>query len=316
MKALINNSTDPYFNLACEEFFMKNSDDDIFLLWQNAPSVIIGLSQNAFSEVNLKYVIENGIKVARRITGGGAVYHDLGNLNFSYITKDDGSEIDFKRFLTPICDTLNKMGFECEINGRNDLVLDGKKISGNAQCRKYGKILHHGTILVNTDFDALEKSLNVDKEKMQSKGINSVRSRVGNLCGYKNVSVSDVKEHLLNSLVGEAEDLSQYDIDEINKLRNEKFSSWEFIYGKSKLLNDTVKKRFPSGSVEISYTIENGIIKDAEVHGDFFSVSEPESIEKALIGCKMLRKEIIKSLNCNGISVFGISNSDIAEILI
>lgn len=317
MKTVINNCTDPYFNLACEEYLMENSDSDIFMLWQNKPSVIIGISQNAFSEVNLSYAQEHGIPVCRRMTGGGAVYHDLGNINFTFITKDDGCGIDFRRFLMPITEALSDLGCVCEINGRNDIVFNGRKISGNAQCHKYGKILHHGTLLIDTDFGVLEKVLNVDKEKMKSKGITSVRSRVENLISYLKTDVNGVKNSIIQRIATEMFELDKSEVDAVNAIKESKYTSWDFIFGRSKTLENTVKKRFDGGgTVEISYTAERGIVKEARIFGDFFSDNDPSEIEKALIGSKMIRENIEASLNNGGCSMYGITNREIAEMLI
>ena len=186
MRIYRNDSTDPYFNLASEEYLMKNCPDDVFMLWRNSPAVVIGRSQNAYAEINRAFTDEHQIKVVRRLTGGGAVFHDLGNVNFTYIVRDDGSDIDFAPYTAPVIAALRELGLDAELSGRNDIVCGGVKISGNAQCRSFGKLLSHGTLLFRADLGKMTGALNVNPAKIRSKGIASVRSRVANiaqLCG-------------------------------------------------------------------------------------------------------------------------------------
>lgn len=179
-----SNSTKPQFNLALEEYVFEHLDEygEIFMLWQNEPSIIVGKHQNTIEEINTKYVKENNINVVRRLSGGGAVYHDLGNLNYTIISKDEGSKgFDFKTFSQPVIDVLADLGIRAEFTGRNDIVIGDQKFCGNAQYMKKGKVLHHGAILFDTELDVLGKSLKVSKDKIASKGVKSVRSRVTNI---------------------------------------------------------------------------------------------------------------------------------------
>ncbi|PLX34289.1 MAG: hypothetical protein C0604_01860 [Clostridiales bacterium] len=192
MKYILNSSTDPYYNLALEEYCLKNvdMDEDYFLLWQNAPAIIVGKNQNTFEEINPRFVEENGIPVARRISGGGAVYHDFGNLNFTFIANiEDAATVDFKKYAEPIIEALKTLGIEAELSGRNDITIDGKKISGNAQRMYRKKLMQHGTLLFDVNIHDLVDSLNVKMDKITSKGIKSVRSRVTN-----------IKEHLAEEI--------------------------------------------------------------------------------------------------------------------
>ena len=181
MKFLLLNSHDPYLNLAVEEYMFKNSDDDVFMLWQNEKTVVIGKNQNAYAEINTDFVTENGITVARRITGGGAVYHDLGNLNYTFISSSRDKGIDFEYFTAPILEALRSLGISAELSGRNDLETSGLKFSGNAQCSDGKRVLHHGTLLFDSDITVLSKALSVDEEKLKAKAVKSTRSRVTNL---------------------------------------------------------------------------------------------------------------------------------------
>lgn len=314
---ICNSSTDPYYNLALEEWLMKNSNDDVFILWQNKPTVVIGRYQNAYAEVNIPFAEQNGISIVRRMSGGGAVYHDLGNINYTFIVKDDGSGIDFGRFLKPIREVLASLGIETEISGRNDLVMNGKKISGSAQCRKYGKVLHHGTLLVDVDVEALTKVLNVSSEKLVSKGINSVRSRVVNIKDvYPDIDMTMIKNALSSKFSAIRFELTERENAEISLLAKEKYSSWDYVYGSSKALSKTVKERFDSGSVELSFDSENGIIKDIKISGDFFADGDISSLENALIGCRLELNALISVFKNAECKIHGISSEEMAKTML
>ena len=185
MKIYITDRTDPYFNLASEQYLLDTENDEVFMLWRNEKAVIIGRNQNAYAEINKPFVDEHGIKVVRRLTGGGAVFHDLGNVNFTYIVpRSDCPTLDFERFSRPVINALRGLGVEAELSGRNDITVDGRKISGNAQCVYNNKVMHHGTLLFSADMSQMAGALNVDEEKIKSKGIKSVRARVCNLSEY------------------------------------------------------------------------------------------------------------------------------------
>ena len=314
MKRLVNNSNDPFFNLACEEWLMKTADSDYFMIWQNSPSVIIGLSQNAFSEVNIPYAEEHGIKIARRITGGGAVYHDLQNINFSFVVSEDSPEINFTRFLEPVVAVLNSLGIRAVINGRNDIEVDGAKISGNAQCHKYGKILHHGTLLYKVDVDTMSNVLCVDEEKIKSKGIKSVRSRVGQISNYTDVTIDEFFDRLCNAFDAEIKELDESEIAEISNLSKMKFSDWDFVFGSSRQYEKCTKKRFEGGTVQIEYNCERGIINDVKISGDFFSVGDPNALSDSVRGCRLVREDIVKALQSSECMIYGVSADDIANL--
>ena len=316
MRLIINKNTDPFFNLACEEYLMLNEGREVFMLWQNGPSVIIGANQNAYAEVNLSYAEEKGIKVARRLTGGGAVYHDLGNINFSVITDEKGEGIDFAAFLDPIVKALRDLGVDAELNGRNDITVNGLKISGNAQGHKHGKILHHGTLLYKTDKETMSAVLNVSSEKLKSKGIASVRSRVGEIKDMVNLSIDGLISYLATYFDTIDEPLSEGEIKGITSLAKEKYGTWEHIFGASKALEKTVKKRFIGGSVEIGISSEGGMITQAYVRGDFFSVGEPRLIEEALVGVRLDYTALVDAISASGCDIYGISPSDIASVIL
>lgn len=307
MKYLVNNSNDPRYNLAFEEYCFKHLDlkDDYVILWINGPAIIVGKNQNTIEEVNSDYVKEKGIKVVRRITGGGAVYHDLGNLNFSIITMSTGSEtIDFKKYNIPIVKSLEKLGINCELSGRNDITIDGKKFSGIAQSVWKRRVLNHGTLLFDTELDVLSKALNVKQDKIESKGVKSVKSRVTNIKPYmkEDIDIFEFRDVLLKSifqmegLTPEEHKLSQEDLDDIQKLFEEKYSTWDWNYGESPVSNYQNYKRFPFGSIDIRFNVENGLIQNSKIYGDFFGTQDVSILQQRLDGVKYDKDEVSKAI--------------------
>ncbi|WP_422487205.1 lipoate--protein ligase [Gudongella sp. DL1XJH-153] len=328
MKYLTNLSNNPNYNLAFEEYCFKNlpREDDYVYLWINGPAIIVGKNQNTLEEINIEYVKENDIKIVRRITGGGAVYHDLGNLNFSIYTNSKGQErIDFGQINVPILKSLEKFGIMAELSGRNDLTLDGKKISGIAQSVYKKRILNHGTILYDTDMSVLSKALNVKADKIASKGVKSVKSRVTNIRPYmkEDALILDFKEMLLKNIFQyhneEMEEyvLSQQELDGIQKLYEEKYSTWEWNYGESPDFGWTNYKRFPSGAVEVRLEMKNGIIRDVKIFGDFFGTKEVEDLEEKLKGVRYDKDNIQELLSEINVSDYfsNMADADFMELL-
>jgi lipoate-protein ligase A len=300
-----NESTNPYFNLAMEEYlFSLDDDNDYVLLWQNEPTIVVGKYQNTAEEINSEYVKEKGIHVVRRITGGGAVYHDLGNLNFTFINKGtEKKEFDFRKFTMPIVKALERFGVKAELSGRNDITIDQKKFSGNAQYVKQGKVLHHGTLLFNSKMEELTKALKVTEDKFQSKGIKSVRSRVTNIADYLSeaITVSEFKELLLKYMFDEDTELIEgqlkdADMNKINSLMESKYMNWDWNYGASPEFNVKQGKRFEGGKVEVLINVKQGIIQSIKFYGDFFGNGNLEEIEGLLIGKRYVEDEIYNTL--------------------
>ena len=287
-------TTDAAWNLAAEQYVFDAlpRDRSYFMLWQNKSAVIVGKYQNTLAEINAAYVREHGVQVVRRLSGGGAVYHDLGNLNFSLITDADAVEKpDFSRFCRPVIRTRRALGVPAELNGRNDLTVDGKKFSGNAQYRRQGRLLHHGTILFRSDLGAVSQALRVDAEKLSGKGVASVRSRVANLSDYLPPSIdlpafrALLLREMLSETPGEELRFSEEDLRAIEAIRAERYGRWEWNYGLSPSAQMVKKRRIEGcGSVSVYLTAEGGCIRELRFCGDFFSSQEPELLAERLRG--------------------------------
>lgn len=296
------NITDPRVNLAIEEFALKHLDinETYLLFYINEPSIIIGKNQNTVEEINAEYVREEGIHVVRRLSGGGAVYHDLGNLNFSFITKDDGNSFhDFKKFTDPVVKALKKLGVNAELSGRNDILADGKKISGNAQFSTKGRMFSHGTLLFDSEIENVVSALNVRMDKIESKGIKSIRSRVTNIREHleEDMTMEEFKQTLLTYLFEEFDSIPKYELtesnwEEIRKISRERYANWDWNYGKSPKFNVELTNRFAGGSVDIRLHIVKGIIQECKIFGDFFGVGDVADIENKLNGVRYDREAI------------------------
>ncbi|MBD8067613.1 lipoate--protein ligase [Bacillus sp. PS06] len=300
----INNQgiTDPRINLAIEEYAVKNLDinETYLLFYINEPSIIIGKNQNTIEEINTKYVEENGIHVVRRLSGGGAVYHDLGNLNFSFITKDDGQSFhNFRKFTEPVINALKAIGVEAELSGRNDILVDGRKISGNAQFSTKGRMFSHGTLMFNSEIDHVVAALNVKKEKIESKGIKSIRSRVANIAEFldSEMTIEEFRGLLLRYIFNESDDIQTYELtdsdwEKIHEISKEHYQNWEWNYGKSPSFNLQHSHRFPVGHIDVRLEVQKGVIENCKIYGDFFGVGDVSEIEQLLTGTRYNKQDI------------------------
>lgn len=304
MRLIINKSTAPDFNLAMEEYALTCLDMDIIMLWRNSQSVIIGRNQNAVEEIDLDYVRENGITVVRRLSGGGAVFHDLGNINFTVINAlSDDDFSNYAKFTAPICDFLRTLGIDARLQGRNDLVIGDAKFSGNAQAVKNGRIMHHGTILYNADFAKLGSALKPRGVKIESKGVKSVRARVTNVAAHLEnpMSVESFFERLAGYFRENVEGIEEYtlteaDIAATDRLVREKYASWDWNFGKSPAYNYEKSVKFPFGLVELRLSATGGIIESVRVFGDFFGVGDISVLENALTGARHERAALALAL--------------------
>lgn len=293
-------STDPAYNLAFEEYVLTHwTVGDILILWQNDNAVIIGRNQNTAEEINQSFVDTHGIHVVRRNTGGGAVYHDLGNLNYSFITDEGASR---NAFTQPVVRALCDLGMDAEASGRNDILVSGKKVSGTAQQISKGRILHHGTLLFDSDSNMISGALTPDPGKYQSKGVKSVRSRVGNIRAFlqQDMTITAFWAHLKRTL-GDAgmvdAQLTAEELAQVEKLKAEKYDTWQWNYGRSPAYDTQVKRRFSGGTLDVRLTVKQGVIAQIKIYGDFLAVSPVHILEEALLGCEYRREAIQQTLS-------------------
>ncbi len=286
-------TTDPRWNLAAEQYVFDclPREHSYFMLWQNEPSVIIGRHQNTLAEINEAYIRQKGIHVVRRLSGGGAVYHDLGNLNFTFIQDAQSTRLDLGLFCRPVAAALQKLGARAEVNGRNDITLDGKKISGNAQYIREGRIMHHGTLLFHADLEAASLALKPPAAKLQSKGVASVRSRMTDISRHlpEEISLSAFKQCFMEQLFAgvpmepytwRAEDLSA-----IDTICAERYSTDQWNYGQSPPCDLVHRGRIEGcGSIELHLRICMGLIAEGTFHGDFFSLQDPSFLASCFVG--------------------------------
>jgi len=289
-------SNDAYFNIASEEYLLnKYPEEEIFLLYVNAPSIIVGRFQNTLAEINMDYVHANKIKVVRRMSGGGAVYHDQGNLNFSFHTPvGDNDFSDFSKFTRPVVDLLNGLNVPARLEGRNDLLVDGKKFSGNAKLVRNGKMIQHGTILLNSEMAILGNALKVNPLKFKDKAVKSARARVTNLIDYlpKGTTVDSFKALLIDQIIKDntsASTIHRLTPDEtagIRKLADEKYSTWDWNFGVSPDYDFNKAIKVAAGFIELHLDVKKGVIQHARIFGDFFAIKPIDELEKKFAGVK------------------------------
>lgn len=307
--------TDPHYNLALEQYVFDSmkAGESCFMLWQNDNTIVVGKHQNTVEEINAAYVEEKGITVARRLSGGGAVYHDLGNLCFTFITEAAAEKaFDFAFFCQPVAQALASMGVTVEISGRNDMTIDGKKFSGNAQYMKRGRVMHHGTILYDSDLDVAAQALNVSSDKIESKGIKSVRSRITNIRPYlsKDASVIEFRNALRDYMFRENdmrnEELTAKDEAAVRKLRDEIYSRWEWNFGASPAYAVRKSRRIEGcGKIDMHINVgQNGIIDEVAFYGDYFGNSDTAELASKLKGVSMERTAINAALSDEDISLY------------
>lgn len=315
MKYLINNSTDPYFNLAFDEYCLENipSEEPYFFLWRNRPAVIIGLNQNAYSEVNLDYLNSHGITLARRVTGGGAVYHDLQNMNYTIIGRNPSPQ--------PMVDALRSLGVPAELTGRNDIFVEGRKVSGYARRVSHDQEIIHGTLMYDVDLDTLTHVLDAPGSKMQAKGISSVKSRVANLKEYlpQFKSLDELQAALQEILsAGDGQmPLSAEQVAEVRRQADEKFSTWDFIYGHSHEADFRCKAKLSCGTVEADIRVDRGLIARLDFSGDFLFDTPAQELAAKMTGLRYAPAEVKAFLATQPVSTYfrGATPDDLAALL-
>ena len=303
IKLIISKSFDPWHNLALEEYLFRHVEKNqvILYLWQNQNTVVIGRNQNAWKECRCRQLEQDGGKLARRLSGGGAVFHDLGNLNFTFVM--DRTQYDLEKQLKVVLEGVKKLDINAKFTGRNDLTVKERKFSGNAFYFEQDKAYHHGTILINVDIYKLSTYLQVSKEKIASKGVESVQSRVANLSMFQpNITIAKMKEALIESfqeLYGESAEPpdtvsdSTYDLQELYQ----KYSSWEWLYGKTPNFDIILETRFPWGGIELGLTLNNGLIVEAKVYSDAMNSQLIVEIASVLIHCPFQIDYMVHRIN-------------------
>lgn len=319
-------STDPYWNLALEEFVFEHMDHckQYFMLWQNDKAVVVGKYQNTAEEIDPQYVDEHQICVVRRLSGGGAVYHDMGNLNYTFIVdQEEKARFDFKEFAIPVIKALKRLGVPAEFNGRNDLIINGKKFAGNAQYAKNGRLLHHGCIMLDSNLEDVSNALRVRKSKFESKGIKSVRSRVTTINANSpcHISMDDFKACLKNELWFcdplQPVTLTSEQLAKVQELRDTKYSTWEWNYGSSPDYLVRKERKFSFGTVTACLNVKKGCIAKVQFFGDFFGNGEIKDLESNLLGAPLNKqlRDILASINVE-YYIDGLADETLYQLLV
>lgn len=313
MRYLESGSTDPYFNLALEQYIFDSlpRDQSYFMLWQNDNTIVVGKHQNTFAEINADYVRDHSVRVARRLSGGGVVYHDLGNINFTFITDYTGENFDFAFFCRPVLRALTALGVPAALSGRNDMTIQGKKFSGNSQYIKQGRVMHHGTLMFDSNLDILEEALRVSPDKIRSKGIQSVRSRVTNICPYldRPMTAQTFFAHLLNFMTTEfgltPVFLASEDLGRVRQLRDGRYATWVWNYGESPAYQLEKRRRVEGcGEIQVHMDVDGGVIQAIAFYGDYFSSRDPAQLAKMLAGTRLEERSLRQRLSQVNLEAF------------
>lgn len=318
-------STDPHFNMAFDESCLQcqELEEPVFFLWQNRPSVIIGLNQNPAAEVDLPYLREHGIVLARRVTGGGAVYHDLQNLNYTITGRSRDLSRDYPDYLNTVVKALRSLGVPAELNGRNDITVLGRKCSGFAKRVWRDRLLVHGTLMFDVDIDEMVRALSAPEGKLSAAGIASVRSRVANLCGFLPgmSGIPAFKAAMQERMADGGREVAVPEsiLCAARQHAQRKFSTWEWIYGHSPAASFTASRKYPCGTIKARWRELHGRLEEISWSGDFIGNLPPDSLSDALKGCRMERPALMASLRASSVNVCdcfdGLQPSDLAELL-
>lgn len=301
MLLIDSNTTNPYFNIAAEEYLLKNFTDDCFVLYQNEPSIIVGKHQNALAEINYPYTKEKNIPIVRRLSGGGTVYHDLGNLNFAFLknTENEKNIVDFKKYTEPIIKVLNQLDVNAKFEGHNDIRVNGFKISGNAEHVFKKRVLHHGTLLFSSNLEILNEAIKAPVNKFSDKAVKSVRSNVANITDFlkEEITMEDFKNSIFKLIQADFTNVLPYsfslnDKEQIQELVTNKYSTWEWTFGYSPDYQLTNKIRTKTDSGEVFLQIEKGVIKTISISG----IPDAQVVEEFLVGIKHDESNVRKTL--------------------
>ena len=325
MYLLENNCTDPAWNLALDEYLLTRFPGEVLTLWRNGPSVIIGKNQNALEEIDLDFIRAHQIPVVRRLTGGGAVFHDLGNINYTLVQPCGvGDFNNYAKFTKPIVDFLATLGVRAELSGRNDLLVDGQKFSGNAQAVRDGRILHHGTLLFSADLSRLSGALRPRDIKLESKGVKSVSSRVTNLAAHlpAPMAVEEFLDRLRAYFLKTVPDLTPYTLTEadrtaVDTLREEKYGTWEWNFGSAPRYTWSRALKFPFGLVDARLDVDRGVIRSAALYGDYFGQLDSAGLAQQLVGLPHRREALLPVLQALplGDYITGITTEELLQLL-
>ena len=316
MRFLTNPSTDPWYNMSFDEYCLEQypSDDSFFYLWRNAPSVIIGLNQNAYSEVNLGYLQAHDIRLARRVTGGGAVYHDLQNLNYTIIGRDVSPQ--------PVVDALRALGVPAELTGRNDIFVDGRKVSGYARRLWRDRQIIHGTLMYDVDLDTLARVLDVPGSKMAVKGIASVKSRVANLKDFlPRFRGLDELQAALQELLAGGDAALPFGAERcaaVQRLSDAKFSTWDWIYGPSREADLVRSGKLACGTVEARLCLDRGVLTAVAFDGDFLGALPAAQLAQRLAGVRFERAALRETLDAAEVEKYfdGVGSDQLLDLLL
>jgi len=307
MLCIRNTSLDPFFNQATEEYFLKNTDENIFMLWQNDNTIVVGKHQNTLAEINVEHVKKRGINVVRRLTGGGAVFHDLGNLNYTFIMGygAEGAKVDFNKYNQPIIDVLATLGVTATFSGRNDILIDEQKFSGNAEhiYLQKQRVLHHGTLLYASKIQDISDALNINPLKYEGKARKSVKSRVTNISSHlkEDIGVEQFAKTVMEHITLLYPDAVPYEITEkdrssIQKLADEKYSQWHWTFGYSPNYGSKKGVKTAGGHVEVHLNVEKGLVSELAIFGDFFVNKDLEPLVEAIKGVEHREEAVLKRL--------------------
>ncbi|MDY3281083.1 lipoate--protein ligase [Dysosmobacter sp.] len=318
-------SSDVYYNFGLEYYFTveKRLPDTVFLFWRTTPTLMVGKYQNVLEEINKPYADAHGIRIVRRMSGGGTIYTDPGGWQYTFIQHRETQQIEFHQYIAPVIDALEELGVHAEFNGRNDLTIDGKKFSGSAQYRMGDCLVHHGSLLFDTDIQQMVASTTVDSYKILSKSIKSVRDRVTNIAEHLPAPMdADAFKACMVRHIMQGSDrvyqLTPEDDRRIRELAAEKFNNWEAIYGADPKFNIERTGRFAGGKMQFKIDVRKGVIQSAAVYGDFFSTLDAESICVALTGCRYEREAVLQALLDHHIdgAVYRISAEEMRDLIV
>ena len=305
------------FYLATEEFLARNYPaDEYFFMWQVNPTVIFGRNQLIENEVNLKFVKENNIEFYRRKSGGGCVYADFSNIMFSFITPNFNKDFVFNTYLTKVAEILKNLGLNAHVSGRNDILIDGLKVSGNAFYQVNSRSIVHGTMLYNTDISVMVKAITPDNEKLISKGIDSVRKRVTNIKEHLDISIEEFKNFVKKNIAIESVILTQSDISEIERIESTYLTD-DFIYGKNPNYTVSKKKKTEAGVIEITLELKNNAVKKINMLGDYFLIGDQDEFLNNFRNIEFSRPaflEVLKRINLNQY-IYNLTDEDFLQIL-